>query len=94
MHVGSISQKRVAQMDNPFILWERRQTPLTIRNFAPSGAPFWALLPTLSEAKDNYTVCVEQMPSSPGLFSLLNVAAFPLSGFVSGLIVLCSLIST
>lgn len=34
------------------------------------------------------------MPTSPSLFRSLNATSFWLSGFVSGLIVLCSLIST
>lgn len=40
MHIGSrmgAILKRVPQMDNPFIVWERKQTPLSINNFAPSG---------------------------------------------------------
>lgn len=81
-------------MDNPLTLWERRQAPLTMSNFVPLGVPIRLFFPLYLKEKNNYAVYVEYMPTFPGLFRSLDVTAFPLSVFVSGLVVLCSLIST
>lgn len=72
----------------------KKTNPSDYEQFCTIRCSYRALFPSSSEAKNNYTAYVEYVPTFLGLFRSLNVTAFPLSGFVSGLIVLCSLIST
>lgn len=72
----------------------KKTNPSDYTQFCTIRCSYQALFPTSSEAKNNYAAYVEYMPTFPGLFRSLNATAFPLSVFVSGLIVLCSLIST
>ena len=72
----------------------KKTNPSDYKQFCGIRCSYHALFPTSSEAKNNYAAYVEYMPTFPGLFKSLNETVFPFSVFVSGLIVLCSLIST
>lgn len=80
MHVGSrmgAILKRVAQNGQLLHSVGKKANPSEYKQFCTIRCSIWAVLPALSEAKHNYTICVEHIPSSPLFVQTVECGCLP-----------------